>query len=415
MIEKKQIRVASVQGFLKAWKKIQCEEDYRLFYRGVSKEQYALREKDYPGIYRHDNWIRNEDVMFYDLVARCPEYFKDCKTTFEHLVMMQHYEYPTRLLDITSNPLVALYFACGGKAGAGRDKKNSENGQVTTYQILKKDIRNYESDRVSLLSNLVSVKSGFNAILFAYKELEKNYLIMRERFSTVEDKVDENQDMFFVLSVNNRVTHLGNLLKRNFVLNDNLYTSSIIPMLDSRIKKIEKLCQRIFNLKEEIESNKGQELCNKLYKDYGLLGKYLQDLIAHFRARFARLNDDFLYEKYTHKIKNEKLSFDVSLINSRDMHTIQCVLPKQNNPRLMAQQGAFLLFGFKDGLSDKTVIPLIPEEMYAKDQEGEKIEIVILGYAKQRILDELKTLGISNSTMFPEIDNIANEIKNQYM
>ncbi|WP_143691191.1 hypothetical protein [Wohlfahrtiimonas populi] len=102
------------------------------------------------------------------------------------------------------------------------------------------------------------------------------------------------------------------------------------------------------------------------------------------------------------------------------MRTIQCVLPKQNNPRLIAQQGAFVLFGFKDAVSDETATPIIPNKMYgtaktsSKKNSGEKIKIIIKGSEKQKILDELKILGISNSTMFPEIDNIANELKNQY-
>lgn len=150
------IEVGSVSEFLDAVKQIYCDKDHQLFYRGVSKVEYA--RDDHPGVFRkkdRDNdqsekWVVDEDRMFYDLVARCPEYFKDCKTTFEHLVMMQHYGYPTRLLDITSNPLVALYFVCGGS-----QKVNLEDGQLISYHIKKNNIRNYESDRVSLLSNLV--------------------------------------------------------------------------------------------------------------------------------------------------------------------------------------------------------------------------------------------------------------------
>jgi len=38
-------------------------------------------------------------------------------TTYGLLAKMQHYEIPTRLLDVTYDPLVALYFACSSSAG----------------------------------------------------------------------------------------------------------------------------------------------------------------------------------------------------------------------------------------------------------------------------------------------------------
>ena len=49
---------------------------------------------------------------------------------------MQHYSFPTRLLDISSNPLAALYFACEIE----RDDKGKEkdiDGEVILFYIKK--------------------------------------------------------------------------------------------------------------------------------------------------------------------------------------------------------------------------------------------------------------------------------------
>ena len=105
-----------------------------------------------PNIYR-ENIIKHEHILFKELLLRCPQDFEYCKTTFELLVKMQHYSLPTRLLDITINPLVALYFAC--------QSKPKDDGEIIIFEIPKSDIKYYDSDAVSILSNLSRVDSNF--------------------------------------------------------------------------------------------------------------------------------------------------------------------------------------------------------------------------------------------------------------
>lgn len=113
-----------------------------LFYRGHSQVNYALQ----PGIKRTRRWFENEDIMYQEILVRCANDFAHCQTHLDYLVEMQHYGLPTRLLDITENPLVALYFACCSNS----DKL----GEVIVLETDSADMKYAKSDTVALLSAL---------------------------------------------------------------------------------------------------------------------------------------------------------------------------------------------------------------------------------------------------------------------
>jgi hypothetical protein len=118
------------------------------FYRGHShRTRYRLE----PSLFRKDDkgnprYTDAEDRMYRELLVSNSGDFEGDIYTLDRLVRMQHYSLPTRLLDITSNPLIALYFAC---------KSNPEDsGEVIVFAMDSKQIKYFDSDTASCLANL---------------------------------------------------------------------------------------------------------------------------------------------------------------------------------------------------------------------------------------------------------------------
>jgi hypothetical protein len=111
-------------------------------YRGHPDKSYLLQ----PSIFRQPEHRRVEKDILRELIAIQPTEFREDKTSFEQLVRMQHYGLPTRLLDLTYNPLVGLYFACW--------KHPKKDGDFIRLALRKASVRYFDSDTVSCVANL---------------------------------------------------------------------------------------------------------------------------------------------------------------------------------------------------------------------------------------------------------------------
>ncbi|HEX3666156.1 MAG TPA: FRG domain-containing protein [Rhizomicrobium sp.] len=120
-----------------------------------------------PGLFRPDlrNLENNEKRATRDLISVHPNEFATDQTMFDRLVRMQHFGLPTRLMDVSLNPLVALYFATDpGDDGASSD------GVVTAFAIPEGREKYYDSDAVSCLANLANMTKSEKEEIVAIRE-----------------------------------------------------------------------------------------------------------------------------------------------------------------------------------------------------------------------------------------------------
>lgn len=112
-------------------------------YRGQADAGWDIK----PSVMR-DLKSDAEHQMLSELVLEAPNEFAGENLMFQKLVKAQHYSLPTRLLDVSLNPLVGLYFACKD------EKQKLKDGAVQIFDFSKNRVKFADSDAVSLICNL---------------------------------------------------------------------------------------------------------------------------------------------------------------------------------------------------------------------------------------------------------------------
>lgn len=302
--------------------------DFNRYFRG-QKAHYDL----VPSLFRNSQNILNEMEINSRIYNDRLEDFLTCRSTFDKLVKLKHFDAPSRLLDLTSNPLVALFFACY----KGSNDSNDSVGVVLEAFCSKDEEKiSVSSDTVVMLTAMTNTK---------IKDCEGSFPSSGLAISCVGQPYASSNGKSTIVS-----RYQGNVC---------CYSGCITFKKDGKKKRD----RRAARLKKKWEIAYVGELSHQCKKEG--MNIYWDDVC------FQELN--------------------------------QCVLvhPPLNNPRIVRQNGCFIMCGMnpRDIFSP-------PDSLYLffNNPKGTKYIYYILPEDKDKILYQLKTLGIDEYFIFPEFD-----------
>ena len=160
--------VDSIGKYIEQIEILSKHSEGKVYFRGHGELWYKLL----LSIFRKKDLYQNERELCVKLIEVCPQEFANMHSHVDMLAEMQHYAMPTRLMDVTSNALVALYFAC--------ENESSSAGEVVILDIKNNYRKYYKSAEVIMLSSLAWMDFD-----------EKQGLFEKARYSVKSQKIDK--------------------------------------------------------------------------------------------------------------------------------------------------------------------------------------------------------------------------------
>lgn len=326
-------------------------------YRGTKNKNYNLQ----PSLFRLPGYgYETEADLTKSFATLRPEAFDTCSNNFELLAKMQHYGLPTRLLDFSMNPLVALYFACESTC----EQDDSEDGRVLCHNT------NMSLDNAEVIDAICGI--------YQYNMLDTNEPL--ERYLR---KCDVSVLQYL------KCVYLGNpLVARPKYWNQRIKNQSAVFMVFPN-----DLYDNLGRVALDIHNGRSYEKCSGIKPGQEIHDRIYRILeIEQPQTIYASDDQFYLTSDIWRKIQR-KYGRQITHLG----HTMPVIEMDENN----------LLDRFVFHYSEKEVEADILNEYF--------ISIIIDAQSKPRIRRELESIGIDIAFIYPELEYTAIKLKQKYM
>lgn len=359
--------------------KIHLENDGKreLYFRGQDSIDYR---NTCPSLFRNEKYYANESNMINDFIAKYPDLFKDCQNNVDRLALMQHHQLPTRLLDLTTNALIALYFAV--------EKDNCKDGVVYVF------------------NNFCNEKFVDKALKKSFSfELDKSLVIPHSNSKVLRIKSSKRDSFSDQVEIE---TSLARMKK----------TDS-----DGFITEVLRFYKELNECDKEIWGKDYLSYLKALSKeiDYSSLSSNTGKLLH----KYDNFNNAVPTIRLYHAIERDSGNFD-HIINPVEMYLPKIVTPRIIDQRIKNQQGLFMLVPFifdNKGVGTESLLTktqrLINTLLYTRRDvhtgKDKAIAFRIPCCKKKKLRKELSNIGISKSFIYPDATSYAQDIANSYL
>lgn len=178
------------------------------FFRGQKNSGWEVR----PYIFRGDD-LASEHILIERAQRQNPVEFRNCVNNFEILTKLQHYGLGTRLLDVTLNPLVALFFATEPSDEYIENKNGQysrrEHDGIVYFRLVNGCALQDLQIRIALSIPFVEFGKSMSLEVFCLRLLEQGTISRSEYERLITDDYSEIiriiQTNSFIISTNSNI------------------------------------------------------------------------------------------------------------------------------------------------------------------------------------------------------------------